>query len=104
VQFIKDASAAQGGEGAVELVVQDGVQVILPLKGLFDASKEVARLRKQRGKAEKELVGLEGRLKNPKFVDNAAQKVVSEACAQAEELRRQLEAVDTKIAQAEKLL
>lgn len=43
-----------------------------PAAGLFDASKEIERLEKQRGKVEKELAGLEARLANKKFVDKVS--------------------------------
>lgn len=104
MQVVARVTEADGGEGAVELVVQDGVQAVLPLKGLFDAAKEAARLRKQRGKLEKELAGLSGRLSNPKFVEGAPEAVVAEVRGQAKELAEQLELVDGKIAQAEALL
>ena len=104
MQIVASASAVDAGEGAVELVVQDGVQVVLPLKGLFDAAKELARLEKQRGKVEKELLGLQGRLNNQKFLDGAPEKVVAEAKEQASELEKQMAAIDSKVAQAESLL
>lgn len=94
----------EAGENAVELVVQDAVQVVLPLKGLFDAQKELQRLQKQKGKLEKDLAGLAGRLNNPKFIESAPEKVVKEAQTQAAELEEQLSLVADKIAQAEALL
>jgi valyl-tRNA synthetase len=104
LQVVSSATQADGGEGAVELVVQEGVQAVLPLKGLFDAAKEVARLQKQRGKLAKEFAGLSGRLNNPKFVEGAPEHVVAEVRSQAKDLKEQLELVDSKIAQAEALL
>ncbi len=43
--------------------------------GLFDVAKEVARLTKQREKAEKDLAGVAGRMANKKFMDNAPPQV-----------------------------
>lgn len=43
--------AGGGGDGAgvIEVVVGEGVEVVIPLAGLFDAAKEVERLAKQVG-------------------------------------------------------
>lgn len=98
------ADAGDVGEGAVELVVQDGVQVVLPLAGLFDAAKEVKRLQKQREKLEKELAGLMGRLNNPKFVGSAPEKVVNEVRAQAQDLQEKMALVSEKLAQTGSLV
>ena len=46
--------------------------------GLFDAAKETDRLRKQEAKVQKALAGLQGRLANRSFLDNAAPAVVEE--------------------------
>lgn len=89
----------QGAEGCVELVVSEEIEVLLPLKGLFDAAKERARLAKQEAKLSKELAALEGRLGNKSFVDKAPAAVVEEVQAAAAELRGKLEAVASKMAQ-----
>jgi len=39
---------------------------------------EIARLEKSLGKLAKELGGLRGRLKNPKFVESAPEEVIAE--------------------------
>ena len=70
----------------IELVVKEGLEVILPLAGLFDSSKEIERLQKQAEKLSKELDGLEKRLSNKSFVDKAPEKVVAEVKASAKEL------------------
>lgn len=104
VQVVSSVSEAAGGEGAVELVVQEGIEVVLPLKGLFDAAKEITRLEKQQDKVQKELSGLEGRLSNPKFVDNAPEKVVQEVRHQASELKERVELIQKKLEQARTLV
>ena len=50
----------------------------MPLAGLFDAAKETDRLQKQEAKVQKALAGLQGRLANRSFLDNAAPAVVQE--------------------------
>ena len=94
------SSSSGGGEssGQIELVVGEGVQVFLPMAGLFDAAKETERLQKQQAKIEKELAALNGRLGNKKFMDKAPEKVVAEARAQAAEMGEQLAAIAEKLA------
>ncbi len=81
----------------IELVVKEGLEVILPLAGLFDSSKEIERLQKQAEKISKELDGLEKRLSNKSFVDKAPEKVVAEVKASAKELSDQLAVIHEKI-------
>jgi valyl-tRNA synthetase len=51
----------------------------LPLADIIDVAEEKARLEKNLGKLAKEIGGLNGRLKNPKFVASAPEEVVEEA-------------------------
>jgi valyl-tRNA synthetase len=104
MQVVSSTAEADAGEGAVELVVQDGLLVVLPMKGLFDAAKEVQRLQKQKEKVEKSLIGLQSRLSNPKFVSSAPEQVVAEVRAQAAELEVKAAMIDKKHAQAQALL
>ncbi len=53
----------------------------LPLADLIDVDEEKARLEKVLGKLAKELGGLRGRLKNPKFAESAPAEVVEETKA-----------------------
>lgn len=84
--------------------MQEGIEVVLPLKGLFDAAKEIQRLEKQREKTQKELSGLQGRLSNSRFVENAPGKVVQEVRDQASELREKVDLIQQKLEQAQALL
>jgi valyl-tRNA synthetase len=45
-----EASAAAPAGGSVSVVVNEGLQLLLPLAGLFDVDKELARLTKQKAK------------------------------------------------------
>ncbi|KAL4422888.1 hypothetical protein ABPG75_009085 [Micractinium tetrahymenae] len=94
----EEGAAMAGQQGQIELVVGEGVEVFLPMAGLFDAAKEIERLQKQQAKLEKELAGLNGRLSNPKFVDKAPEQVVAEARQQAAEMGEQLAQIADKIA------
>lgn len=100
-----EASAVLGGmpeggaDGAVELVVKEGLEVLLPLAGLFDAEKERKRLQKQQAKLEKNLGGLKARLGNEKFVASAPAAVVDEVRGQVAEAEEQLAMVQSKLEQ-----
>ena len=72
--------------------------------GLFDAQKEQQRLEKQQVKLEKDLQGLQGRLKNPKFVQNAKPEVVKEAQQAAAEGEQKLAQIQQKMQQIAQLL
>lgn len=67
--------------------------------GLFDAKKETQRLQKQQAKLEKELQGLQGRLSNPKFIQNAKPDVVQTVQQQAAEGEQKLAQVEQKLQQ-----
>jgi valyl-tRNA synthetase len=61
-------------------------QVFLETGSTLDIPKELERIAKELEKAEKDLVGLQGRLGNPQFIERAATEVVEKARAQAAEL------------------
>ncbi|MGY6696096.1 MAG: valine--tRNA ligase [Roseinatronobacter sp.] len=73
-------------KGSVTVTVEGG-SFGLPLEGVIDIAAERERLEKTCAKAEKELSGIEGRLRNTKFVESAPEDVVSEARERAEILR-----------------
>lgn len=76
----------------------------MSIPGLFDANKEQQRLQKQQAKLEKDLQGLQGRLKNPKFVQNAKPEVVREAQQAAAEGEQKLAQIQQKMQQMAHLL
>lgn len=59
---------------AVQLV--GDMQVLVPMAGLIDKDAELARLKKEMDKLQKEAGRLEGKLNNAKFVANAPEAVV----------------------------
>ncbi|PIE08135.1 MAG: valine--tRNA ligase [Rhodobacterales bacterium] len=65
-------------KGCITLPVE-GATFALPLADIIDVAEEKARLEKSLAKLGKEIKGLEGRLKNPKFAENAPEEVVEEA-------------------------
>ncbi|HEY0868676.1 MAG TPA: valine--tRNA ligase, partial [Fimbriimonas sp.] len=74
-------------EGAFVSATAAGVDLHLPIEGLVDAEKEVARLEKDLAKAQDDLGKLEARLSNPQFVEKAKPEVVERERANAQDLR-----------------
>ncbi|GAA6179950.1 valine--tRNA ligase [Shimia sp. NS0008-38b] len=65
-------------KGCISIGAQ-GASFALPLADIIDVAAEKARQEKNLGKLMKELGGLRGRLKNPKFAASAPEEVVAEA-------------------------
>ncbi|MCR5826053.1 MAG: valine--tRNA ligase [Oscillospiraceae bacterium] len=81
---------APSAEGMVE-VVTHAARVLMPLAELVDFEKELARIAKEKANAEKQLAGIEGKLKNENFVSRAPAAVVNAEREKAEKLRALLE-------------
>jgi valyl-tRNA synthetase len=67
-------------KGAIT-VPAEGATFAIPLAGIIDVAEEKARLSKAMEKLNKEIAGLNGRLKNPNFAASAPEDVVAEAQA-----------------------
>ena len=98
------ATMAASPDDVVTLLVTDGVQVLLPVAGLADPAKEVARLSKQAAKLQTELDAVNARLSAPSFADKAPPAVVNKTRESAAQLTQQLAAVEAKAAAMRKLL
>ena len=85
-----DASAA---EGTVE-VVTHAARILMPLAELVDFEKELARIAKEKANAEKQLAGIEGKLKNENFVSKAPEAVVNAEREKAAKLKALLEKLE----------
>ena len=85
-----DAPAA---EGTVE-VVTHAARILMPLAELVDFEKELARIAKEKANAEKQLAGIEGKLKNENFVSKAPEAVVNAEREKAEKLKALLEKLE----------
>ncbi|SFG23965.1 valyl-tRNA synthetase [Palleronia marisminoris] len=72
-----DISEGAAPKGAMILPVQGG-SFAMPLADIIDVEAEKARIEKALGKLDKDIKGLEGRLKNPKFRESAPEDVVAE--------------------------
>ena len=69
-------------KGSITIAVEGGT-FCLPLADIIDVDQEIDRLEKSLAKLEKEINGLQGRLKNPKFAASAPPEVVEETQANA---------------------
>lgn len=98
-----EATHDGGASGSISSVVREGVEVQLPLAGLFDVNKELARLTKQKAKIEKELSSISARLKNPKFLEKASEEVVAETKQQVVEAEEKLAMLEKKFEQVSSL-
>lgn len=72
-------------------------QFIIPLAGLIDLDKEIARQNKKLEVLNKEKTALEGRLNNEKFVSSAPQDVVTASRERVAELNTQIDAINELI-------
>ncbi len=64
-------------KGAITVAVEGG-SFAIPLEGVIDIAEEKARLSKTLEKLQKDLNGLRGRLRNPKFIESAPEDIVEE--------------------------
>jgi valyl-tRNA synthetase len=81
-------------EQAAHLVAGEGLEAYLPLAGMVDLEREMARLREQMEQARGEIERLNVRLANPGFVNKAAPNIVQGA-------RDQLHAAQERLAKLE---
>ncbi|HTL37719.1 MAG TPA: class I tRNA ligase family protein, partial [Kofleriaceae bacterium] len=85
--------------GAAKALVGADVQVLVPLGGLIDVAAETSRIKKELGKAEKEIATLDKKLGNQDFLSRAPEEVVAEIRGRlADEQQRQkvlMEALQT---------
>ncbi|EKE44021.1 valyl-tRNA synthetase [Oceaniovalibus guishaninsula JLT2003] len=70
-------TVAKPPKGAVTIPVRGGT-FALPLEGIIDVAAESDRLQKAMGKLDKDIAGLSGRLRNPRFRDSAPPEIVAE--------------------------
>ncbi|MDW7773059.1 MAG: valine--tRNA ligase [Desulfobulbaceae bacterium] len=90
-------------DDAGHVLFQD-MEIFVPLKGLIDAAAELDKLARERGKLEKEMQRIDGKLKNKKFLDNAPPEIVVKERQKQEEIRLRLEKNSESAARLEKLL
>jgi valyl-tRNA synthetase len=83
------------GAGAAHSVLSDGSELIVPLEGLVDLSKECGKLRSELGQLETQLESLSKRLQNEGFIGRAPAAVVeAERKKEAEWIKRREQLAD----------
>ncbi|HEY8149245.1 MAG TPA: valine--tRNA ligase [Vicinamibacteria bacterium] len=81
----------------------DGVELRVSMAGLFDVAAEKARLTKELGKIDDELVSLRRKLENPQFVERAKPEVVAQARQRVLELEERRVKVQATLAELGRL-
>ncbi len=98
-EVIISAAEPEGHEGMASCVTHDAT-LYMPMSQLVDVEKELARIAKEKEKAQKGLAGIQGKLNNPGFVAKAPEAVVTaerEKAAKYESLIKQLEESETRL-------
>ncbi|MDU6092104.1 MAG: valine--tRNA ligase, partial [Staphylococcus lugdunensis] len=85
-------------EKAMTSVVVAG-KVVLPLEGLIDMDKEIARLTKELEKLQSELDRVDKKLANDNFVKKAPEKVINEERDKKERYQEKYDGVKARIEQ-----
>ncbi|MQL53043.1 valine--tRNA ligase [Desulfofundulus thermobenzoicus] len=78
--------------------VARGVEIYVPLAGLIDIDREVARLQKELAAVEKDLARVRGKLKNEGFLAKAPAEVVEKEREKGEELSGKASAIRQRLA------
>ncbi len=89
----QDAAPEQAGSAHVK-----GVDIFLPLKGLIDFEKEIARLNKEISAIDKDLARINGKLGNEGFLAKAPADVIEKEKAKAAELTEKKTALGQRLA------
>lgn len=95
IDWISDGEEAPA---AATALVGD-IEVLVPLAGLIDVEAERARLNKEIAKLEGALKGVNAKLSNEKFVNNAPDAVVAKEKQKQEEMNGSLHALQGKLEQ-----
>lgn len=77
--------------------VLDGVEVYLPLRGLLDLDKEIARVEKEIAQALQEQARLEGKLGNPGFTAKAPEQVIAKEREKLEGINSRISALQARL-------
>jgi len=85
--------SAQCPKGAATFIHED-IEIFVPMSGLIDTDKELAKLAKERNKLEAQLKRTAGKLGNEKFLANAPAEVVEKEKEKEKALRAKLGKID----------
>ena len=93
-----DEKPAHAMSGMVE-----GVEIYLPLEGLIDTEKEIARLQKELDKLKKFFASTAGKLKNERFLSKAPAEVVQSEREKLSAAEEKISSLEQRIKQLENL-
>jgi valyl-tRNA synthetase len=96
------APTGQRPKGAASNIYQD-MEIIVPLAGLIDVEKELAKLAKEQAKVEGEVKRVQGKLGNEKFLANAPEEVVAKEKEKIAELTATLTKITESMARLNEL-
>jgi valyl-tRNA synthetase len=91
------AALAEKPEQAATAVARD-IQVFVPLRGLIDVDRELARLNKELQALDKDLARVRGKLGNPDFLNKAPAEVVEKERGKEAELSSKAGAIRERLA------
>ena len=83
---------------ALSYVAPGGIEVYIPLAGLVDLDKEIARLEKESGAVSRELERVQGKLANESFLAKAPPEVIDKERDKEADLDRKLVAIGRRLA------
>ncbi len=78
--------------GAASFITED-LEIFIPLEGVVDIDKEMAKLKKEMAKAEKELNRIKGKLANTNFIEKAPEEVVQKEKEKGEVLEQKIQKI-----------
>jgi valyl-tRNA synthetase len=90
-------TSAHDAAGSAHVLLSDGSEVIVPLGGLVDLSRECGRLRSELEQLETQLRSLSQRLRNEGFISRAPASVVEAERKKEEEWQRRREHLADKV-------
>ncbi|KAF3982211.1 MAG: valine--tRNA ligase [Methylococcales symbiont of Hymedesmia sp. n. MRB-2018] len=88
-------------ESAIALV--GNMKILIPIAGLIDKKAEFSRLTKEIQKIEKALPRIEGKLKNPKFIDKAPEEIISKEKDKLATLQSSLKSLNEQLTKIKSL-
>ena len=91
--FVEGAPSTQGAS----VILPGGTELIVPLEGVIDVTKECARLKMELANLEKQLGALETRLGNPAFAERAPSHVIDAERAKRDDWTTRREQLRTRV-------
>jgi len=81
----------------------EGTRIFVPLEGVIDINKEIARLQKEIKKAEEELRRIQAKLNNPNFLEKAPPEIVKKEEVRSRELGEKITTLTDHLNKLEKI-